>query len=188
MTRGQQSPHSKPGLTLLEIVMVLVIGAMILGGVATVITFSSDEAAIKKATRELESLAKRARATATLKQVPYALEFTPGMVRMMPWAEAVGDDRLAAERMEREQWEDGPAPDAVRWELSLDNGMQSRLRRWGSEEWVEMSQGQRELWRFDPNGICEPLTVELWLEEGRMSMEFNPLTAAISDNIYQYTE
>lgn len=176
----------KPGLTLLEVVIVLVIGTLIIGGTAAVMTLSSDEHALKKASREIESLAKRARATATLKQIPYALEFTPGMVRLMPLAEALGDEWMDQERFERaEPDEDAPEPEAVRWELSLDNGMESRLRRWDSEDWIVIDQGERQLWRFDPDGLCEPIGVELLLEGGRVDMNFNPLTAAISETTYE---
>lgn len=164
----------------------LVIGTLLIGGTAAVMTFSSDEYALKKASREVEALAKRARATSSLKQIPYALEFTPGLVRLMPLAEALGSVEPADELFERPT-EDEPAPEskAVRWELSLDNGMQARLRRWDSEEWLAIAEGEREIWRFDPDGLCEPIGVELTLEGGRLGMTFNPLTAAISQSTYE---
>jgi len=176
--------EAKSGFTLLEIVIVLVISAIILGGAIGLMTFSSDEYALKKASREVESMAKRARATAILKQIPYALEFSAGMVRMMPLSEAMDEELLKAQDLERE-FEDGNTNSAaVHWELSLDNGMQSRLRRWDSDSWVVMEDGERQLWRFDPDGLCEPITLELWLEDGRIAMEFNPLSAAINEVQY----
>jgi len=175
----------RPGFTLIEIVIVLLISALVVGGAIGVMTLSSDEYALKKASRELESMAKRARATAVLKQVPYALEFTPGMVRLMPWADASGDELLRDLDLLRGEQEDRGDSQAVRWELSLDNGMQSKLRRWDSDEWIVMSDGTRQLWRFEPSGLCEPIGLELLLDEGRIFMEFNPLTGAINEVIYQ---
>ena len=172
----------KPGLTLLELVIALMIGILLIGGAAGVMVFSSDEVALKKAAREVESLAKRARTTAVLKQTPYALEFTPGMVRLMPLAEALNvEDEV--EHLDDEIKEEDTG--AVRWELSLDNGMGSQMRRWDTDEWIVIQNEERQLWRFDPNGLCEPIGLELWLEDGRISMEFNPLTAAISTTTYQ---
>lgn len=182
--RGPGS-NTKPGLTLLEVVIVLVIGTLIIGGTAAVMTFSSDEYALKKAAREIEALAKRARATATLKQIPYALEFSPGLVRLMPLAEALGTAVPADELFVPVEGEEGPPPEAVRWELSLDNGMQARLRRWDSEDWIAIAEGERQLWRFDPDGLCEPIGVGLALEGGQLDMNFNPLTAAISRSTYE---
>lgn len=175
----------RAGFTLLEIVIVLLISALILGGAVGVMTFSSDEYALKKASREVEGMAKRARATAILKQVPYALEFSPGMVRLMPWSEAIGErtDEIEDDPFDREE-EEAANKGPVRWELSLDNGMGSQLRRWDSDEWIKMSDGERQLWRFDPDGLCEPISVELWLPDGRIAMEFNPLTAAINEVQY----
>lgn len=183
--RRCRSSGLRPGFTLIEIVIVLLISALVVGGAIGVMTLSSDEYALKKASRELESMAKRARATAILKQVPYALEFTPGMVRLMPWADALGDELLEDLDLLRGEQEDGGDSQAVRWELSLDNGMQSKLRRWDSDEWIVMSDGTRQLWRFDPSGLCEPIGLELLLDEGRIFMEFNPLTGAINEVIYQ---
>ena len=171
------------GFTLVEIVIVLVISALIFGGALGVMTFSSDEYALKKAAREVEGLAKRARATSILKQTPYALEFTPGMVKLMPWAEAMDEEQLEAQHIEMD--EDVVDDGAVRWELSLDNGMRSQLRRWDSDEWIQMEDGVTEVWRFDPNGLCEPIALELALDDGRITMEFNPLTAAINVTTYQ---
>ena len=175
----------RQGFTLVEIVIVLVIAAVILGGAITVMAFSSDEYALKKASRELESMAKRARTTAILKQTPYALEFTPGMVRLMPLSEFLNEELLEAEGYELDEEGEEQVSEAVRWELSLDNGMQSQMRRWDSNEWIVMEKDERQLWRFDPDGLCEPIGLELWLEDGRISMEFNPLTAAINEVTYR---
>ncbi len=176
-----------PGFTLVEIVIVLVVAAVILGGAITVLAFSSDEYALKKASREIESMAKRARTTAILKQTPYALEFQSGMVRLMPLSEALDEEMMEALDMQPEELEGegGQPAEAVRWELSLDNGMQSQMRRWDSDEWIVMERDERQLWRFDPDGLCEPIGLELWLDDGRISMEFNPLTAAINEVTYR---
>ncbi|MGA0899395.1 MAG: pilus assembly FimT family protein [Luteolibacter sp.] len=183
MTSIVKRCEDRAGFTLLEIVIVLMIAAIIMGGALGVMVFSSDEYALKKASREVEGLAKRARSTAILKQIPYALEFSPGMVRLMPWAEAIGGEELAdwEDRIEMES--DVQSGGAVRWELSLDNGMASQMRRWDSDEWIEIDDGAKQLWRFDPDGLSEPIALEFALEGGSISMEFNPLTAAI-DTLY----
>ena len=179
-----RSGFARSGFTLLEIVIVLVMVSIIFGGAIGMMVFSSDEYAVKKAARETEGMAKRARATAVLKQIPYALEFTPGMVRLMPWSEAIGDEDLEDLGEEDDPDDETAANEPVRWELSLDNGMQSKLRRWDSDQWVHIKGDERQLWRFDPDGLCEPIGLELWLEGGRMVMEFNPLSGAISESQY----
>jgi len=160
------------------------IAALVIGGTAGMMVFSSEEYALKKASRELEGMAKRARATAILKQTPYALEFSPGMVRLMPWAEAAGETVLITDALPTTD-EDGHPPElaaAVYWELSLDNGMRTELRRWDSERWASIEEGGRELWRFDPNGLSEPLGVRLWLKQSTCEMKFHPLSAAIDQS------
>ena len=73
-----------PGFSLLEIVMVLTIACMVMGGAVGLMIYSSDEHALRKSSGEIELLAKRARTTAILKQTPYALELRQGIVKLLP--------------------------------------------------------------------------------------------------------
>ena len=70
------------GFTLIEIVMVLAISAIVMGGAIGLMIFSSDERVLRNASGEIELLAKRARTIAILNQTPYALEFREGVVRL----------------------------------------------------------------------------------------------------------
>jgi len=164
------------GFTLLEVVVALAIASLLVGGAVGVMVVSSDERALKKAASEMELMAKRARATAILQQTPYALEFSQGAVRMMPWAQAALVDLPAGGE---------PVPvDSVTWELTLDNGMKAKLKRWNSDSWIAVEAGSVELWRFDPNGLSEPISVQLQIEESTATLDFNILTASIRDQEY----
>lgn len=169
------------GFTLLEIVIVLTIAAVIMGGAVGLMVYSSDERLLRKASGEIEMLAKRARTTAMLQQTPYALEFREGMVRMMPLAQAgrvekrtVGGHRIGGDPVEDEGGE--------RWELPLDNGMQVAIRRWNSDALLPTVKDIVHVWRFDPNGLCEPVSVRLMLDSSWIEDTFHPLTAAIRDS------
>lgn len=168
------------GFTLLEIVIVLLISSLVLAGAVGLMRFSSDGHALRKASRELEAMAKRARMTAVLKQTPYALVFRPGGVDMMPWAEALQDQGLLA--ADEEAAEERSARGASYWTLTLDNGMRADVRRWNSSEWLPARKNAVHAWRFDPNGLCEPLGVSLVLDDSRMTLLFHPLTAAIDES------
>jgi prepilin-type N-terminal cleavage/methylation domain-containing protein len=167
------------GFTLLEVVIALTIIAMIMGGAVGLVTISSDEYALKKATRELEALAKRARMTAVLKQTPYALVFHDSRVEMMSWARALEGQGLVDQIALQSEGEAGQQEQ--RWELSFDNGMTASVRRWNSEEWLPAQGNAVHAWRFDPSGLCEPLGVMLVLEDSSAQMVFHPLTGAIKD-------
>lgn len=181
MTSTVRRCEPRAGFTLLELVIVLLISAMIIGGAAGLLVLSSEEFALKKATRELEAMAKRARATAVLKQTPYALVFSQGVVKLMPWSEAADEGALQAEIQGFGADEQAVASQPVYWELTLDNGMRADLRRWNAETWQSISGDAREIWRFDPSGLCEPIGVTLRLDDSSAGMEFNPLTAAITE-------
>ena len=171
MTSTVRSFKRTRGFSLLEIVIALVISSMVLAGAVGLMRYSSDEHALKKAAGEMEVMAKRARAKAILQQTPYALEFRQGVVRMMPLAQT-GVDGV-------EQPED-----AETWELTLDNGMKASVRRWNSESWTSSSEKSAEVWRFDPNGLCEPVSVQLRLNGSAAILQFNLLTGSIRDAEY----
>lgn len=169
------------GFTLLEIVIVLVIASVVLGGAVGLMVYSSDERALRNASGEIELLAKRARTTAILLQTPYALEFREGVVRLMPLAEAGQIERRTASGR-RVGGEDVPDGSAERWEYPLEPGIEAYVRRWNSSEWLPARKDAIHVWRFDPTGLCEPLSVRLTLDESWIEDTYHPLTASIRDS------
>lgn len=183
------SRRSRSGFTILEIVVVLSIAMLIVGGGLGALYFNRDEAALLDASEEIEVLAKRARTIATLKQQPYGLEFTATGVALMPYAEATisKSDRVAflAEREEiAAQAGDSDAVKSVtRSNWKLEEGMRLSVKRWASTDWLPLKRRDEvQVWRFDPEGICEPVSVRIDLGEGWIMMRFHPLTAAIAES------
>ena len=173
------------GFTLLEIVIVLGIAAIVMGGAVGMMVYSSDERVLRNASGEIELLAKRARTTAILLQTPYALEFREGVVKLMPLAEAgrvekrtVGGRRIGGEPVVEEG-------SGERWEYRLEGGMQVFVRRWNSSEWLATRKDIVHVWRFDPSGLCEPVSVRLALENSWSEDVYNPLTATVRENFLE---
>jgi prepilin-type N-terminal cleavage/methylation domain-containing protein len=173
MTSTVRNFDRSPGFTLLEIVMVLVITGIVMGGAVGYLLFSSDERTLRTAAGEIELLAKRARTTAILLQTPYA--------RLMPLAEAgreeeltVGGRSIGGEKVITESGE--------RWEYKLEDGMQVLVRRWNTDDWLPTRKDAVHVWRFDPNGLCEPLSVKLALGESWSEDIYNPLTGSVRLN------
>jgi prepilin-type N-terminal cleavage/methylation domain-containing protein len=173
-----------PGFTLLEIVIVLAIAAVVMGGAVGLMVYSSDERVLRNASGEIELLAKRARTTAILLQTPYALEFREGIVKLMPLAEAgrdekftVGGRKIGGEEVRED--------DAERWEYVLEGGMRVFMRRWNSEEFLSTRKNTVHVWRFDPNGLCEPVSIKLELDDSWIEDSYHPLTATIRESFLE---
>jgi len=173
------------GFTLIEIVMVLAIAAILIGGAVSVMVFSSDERPLRSVSGQVELLAKRARTIAILQQIPYAIEFRPGVVRLLPFAEAgqdekktVGGHTIGGDRVVVPS---SGAISPVHDQLTLDPKMTSFVRRWNTEEWLPMSDRFVHVWRFDPDGLCEPLGVRINIGSNYIEDTYHPLTAAICD-------
>jgi prepilin-type N-terminal cleavage/methylation domain-containing protein len=170
------------GFTLLEIVIVLLVIAVLGGGAIAMMALSSDERVLNDATSEVQSLAKRARTIAGLQQRPYALEFYDGKISLMPLAEAVlePDKRAAAaDALEAAGQAAGGRFNSEHASWSVDEGTQIFIRRWASDEYLPVTGKNRQVWRFDPEGPCEPITVRFQIDKSWIEVEFNPLTASI---------
>jgi prepilin-type N-terminal cleavage/methylation domain-containing protein len=179
------NPRTARGFTLLEMVIVLLLVGLALGGAMTLFISTSSERQLKSAAGDLELLAKRARTVAMVQQTPYAITFFEQSARLSPLVEAGYTDDQLKERQEFEADAlrgGGPAPkfSPVRETLSLDS-FELSVRRWGSNNWVPMLRNDPQVWRFDPNGICEPMGVRIDFKDGWMEMEFHPLSASVRD-------
>ena len=187
MTSAARTCKPSHGFSLLEIVMVLAIAAALLGGAVTLMVFNSDERELRNASGEIELLAKRARTIAILQQTPYAIEFRPGSVRLLPFAEAGQDETKTAlgqtigGEVVHTDSPNGPVHD----QISLDAGMQSFVRRWNTEDWLPMSDRMIHVWRFDPDGLCEPLGVRVAIGRNYIETIYHPLTATVCDTVME---
>ncbi len=189
MTSAVRISSLRRGFTLIEIVMVLAIATILLGGAVAVMVFSSDERDLRNASGEIELLAKRARTIAILQQTPYALEFRPGSVRLLPLAEAGQDETKTALGHtiggERVVMTPAGAKSPVHSQLALEPNMTSCVRRWNSEAWLPMSDRIVHVWRFDPDGLCEPLGVRITIGSNFIEDTYHPLTATIRDTVLE---
>lgn len=165
------------GFTLLELVVVLALAMMIIGGAAGMMYFNRDEARLNNAMGEVEILAKRARSLATLQQRPYALEFTAERITMLPYAEAL---MTPSDREYLEPGSGGQQSINANFEVEAD--LRLLVRRWATGDWDVIERQDRQVWRFDPEGICEPLGVRFEMENGNwIAVLFHPLTAAVTE-------
>jgi prepilin-type N-terminal cleavage/methylation domain-containing protein len=169
------------GFTLLEIVIVLAVSAMLLGGAVGLLVFSSDQRVLNNASGEIEALAKRARTTAILQQTPYALEFRQGIVRLLPLSEAGNDEKKTAGG-HRIGGEPVTRTTGERRQFTWNDGMHLFIRRWNSSDWLPTGKNSIHIWRFDPTGLCEPISVRMALNQSWEEDFYHPLTASIRDS------
>lgn len=177
--------RNRRGFTLLEMVIVLALIGLAMGGAMALFITTSAERRLKGTAGDLELLAKRARAVSMVQQTPYAITIFSESVRLSPLVEAgYSDDQLRARQDTEESARDMglPAPkfSPVRESVSLE-GYAVAVRRWGSDNWVSMLRNDPQVWRFDPNGVCEPMGIRVEYDDGWIEMEFHPLNASIRD-------
>jgi len=171
------------GFTLLEIVIVLAISALIIGGAITTVILSSSERILRNTSGEIELLAKKARTASILRQTPYAIEFRPGSVRLLPLAESGNIDRTTALGNAIGGTEsDKQSRPALHEQITIDPDITLTIRHWNTENYLTPSETFTPVWRFDPDGLSEPLTVRLTLGDSYAQDTYHPLTATIADS------
>lgn len=169
------------GFTLIEIVMVLGIAALMLGGAVGMMVYSSDERALREASGKIELMAKQARTMSILHQTPYALEFNEGAIRLLPFAQAgMGEKKGLLSRIKDPQPKAADASEDS--QIDLDGGITLAIRHWNASEWLTTSKKNVHVWRFDPDGICEPISIRLVSGNSKSVDTYHPLTATIRDN------
>jgi prepilin-type N-terminal cleavage/methylation domain-containing protein len=171
------------GFTLLEIVIVLAITALIIGGAITTVVLSSSERVLRTASSDIELLAKKARTASILHQMPYAIEFHSATVRLLPFSEASEIENTTAlgNSIGGEAVRENSSP-TLREEITLDPDIALSVRRWNTENFLIPSETLVPIWRFDPDGLSEPLTVRLTIGESYAQDTYHPLTATIADS------
>lgn len=184
--------RSQAGFTLLEIVVVLVLIAVVIGGAFGLMIASNDERALNRDSTEIEVMAKRARAISSLQQRPYALEFFEQTVTLMPLAETLIDPRdresaIAEQEAREAKAAAGGAPASsgfspVHASYTIDPDIKMFVRRWASDAWLPIDSKNRQVWRFDPEGFCEPIGVRMEYGRSWVENEFHPLTGGIRDS------
>jgi len=183
MTFPHRTKRGSGGFTLLEIVIVLMVFALLVGGAITAVVLSSSERALTNASGEIELLAKKARTAAILHQKPYAIEFHENSLRLLPFVEASETERTTALGNEiGGTAEEDSSGATMREEISIDPDIAVSVRRWNTQDFVAPSKSFVPVWRFDPNGLSEPITVRMTVGESYAQDTYHPLTAAIADS------
>lgn len=181
MTSAAKTNKRSSGFTLIELVLVLSIASVILAGAVGLMLYSSDERRLRRTSGEIELMAKQARTMAILHQTPYALEFREGVVRLMPFAQAGLDEtKISKNRLAEVNPESAGATEDR--EFRLDADMAVLVRRWNSEDWHTTLKNTFHVWRFDPDGLCEPISVRLNYGQSWEEVTFHPLTGTIMDS------
>ena len=171
------------GFTLIEIVMVLAIATVVMGGVMGMMVYSSAEHQLRNASGEIELLAKRARMTAIVQQTPYALEFREGLVRMLPLALAGRDEKKTAGGHHIGGEPVISVGESHQYTFKRD--MKVAIRHWNSNAWLPALKNNIQIWRFDPTGLCEPISVKLTLGDSWAEDTYHPLTASIRESLLE---
>lgn len=183
-TKWTRPSQSAPfGFTLLEIVIVLLVAGVVFGAAVGVMLGSSSERALTSTSSEIELLAKKARTAAILHQKPYAIEFDEKKLRLLPFAEASESERTTALGNQiggtAVDEDDGPT---LREEITIDPDITLGVRHWNTENFITPSKNFSPVWRFDPNGLSEPITIRMTVGESYAQDTYHPLTATISDS------
>lgn len=163
--------------------VVLLIVAVVFGSAIAVVALNSSERSLTNQSGEIELLAKKAHTAAILHQTPYVIEFHPTFIKLQPLSKTGDTERTTALGNEIGGSSDEQKPRTDLYEtLNIDPDISLSIRYWNTQEFVRPMNEQFISWRFDPDGLCEPITVRMDLDDSYAQDTYHPLTATIADS------
>lgn len=158
-------PSRTQGFTLLELCVVMMVMALMIGLAVFSFQGLDGEGAMRRPASELESMAKEAVRRASLYESPQVIAFEKtGFV--MQYRQDTDPSRKTEKS---EKWQR---------RVTVPPEMKILIRRWGSKKWVP---APGEHWIISAGGFCEPLEVRLELGESFLQMEFDPLSGGVRE-------
>lgn len=156
---------------------------IITGGAIAAIYINSSQQALTTQSDEIELLAKKARTVAILHQTPYAIEFHPDSLKLLPLSESALFKRTTALGNSI----GGTASDSnqrpsVNDSIGINPDIQVTVRHWNTDKFLTPTETVIPVWRFDPDGLCEPITVRMVLDDSYAQDTYHPLNAGIADS------
>ena len=178
-----QGLSTSRGFTLIEIVVVLIIIGLIAAGSIATVVLTSSERTLRNQSSEIEMLAKKARTTAILRQKPYAIVFRMNSIELLPLTQSNEYERTTALG---NQIGGSSSDDETRTNLyqsiKIDSSIRLTIRHWNTASFIAPTENEFPVWRFDPDGLCEPITVRLSINNSYAQDTYHPLTASIADS------
>lgn len=158
-------PSRAQGFTLLELCVVLMVMALMIGMAVFSFQGLDGEAAIRRPASELESMAKEAVRRASVYETPQVIVFEKAGF-IMRYRQ---DKELGKNTDEDAKWQR---------RVTVPPQMKIFIKRWGATKWVP---APGEHWIISAGGFCEPLEVRLELGESFLQMQFDPLSGGVRE-------
>lgn len=176
---------SKPGMTLLEVVIAMSLIAVLSGLGMVKYANGADERTLRETVARVEAMASRGHAMAILHQKPFWLRLEEGKL-ILAGADlesrdvSADEDDYSFDRRRDDEREN------VRHEIIYDTLTTEALvglRRWGAKETAWQFPEEKEVitWSFQSSGLCEPVAFRIELGESWVVMHMHPLTARIEE-------
>lgn len=180
MNNPQSNRYSKRavGFTLLETVVVLGLVSMLIGWVVVSVSTVETEDRLRRASSDIESLAKRARNIAIRQQRAYKLTISEGNIAMAPVYSLSNGEEIEDREdddEERENFEDITATEETDPEVKYE------IKRWRSDVWQVIEGDEKVVITLDPVGLVEPISIRCSVGKSWLIQELHPLTAGVRD-------
>ncbi|MBK1792605.1 type II secretion system protein [Persicirhabdus sediminis] len=162
-------------MTLLEVVIVISMIAILTGIGLVAMAGSQDSDSLRKFAIEFESMAKRGRMMANKEHKPYQIKVSDNSAVLYGYQRPLDSD-------------EDYVPSQSYQEISrieFPGEMQFDFKYWGQNDWTTLKRDVEFVWKLEPKGIVEPVSVRYSIEDNYISQEYHPLTAGVRDEEYE---
>lgn len=165
--------------TIMEMLLVLAVIGLVFVGSYVGIAGANDERELRKPYVDLRGLAKTAWQRAMHEQRSWQIRFYPDRMVLEPKQAVNEADARMFQQADQAQGR-GTGIQTV----TLPEGVQMEVRRWGGKAWFTPQPEPVTAWVFEHSGLCEPISVRFTREGRTVGAQFDPLTASVKEEIF----
>ena len=168
---------NRRAFTLMEMLVALAIISVIVAGGFVATRSLNEERTLRAPLNELRLMAKKAWQQSMQEQRAWQIVLRKDKIIIQPKQAVLPEDQKLFKDADA-QLNRGPGVESY----DIDPEVRMEVKHWNEESWHDP---RPDIWLFEHSGLCEPISVRFITDYAVVSVQFDPLTAAVTNETFE---